>query len=103
LGGRGASGGAQGPPRHELHATNVVVAVGSVSKRPPIDGLDSVPIWTNREATLTRELPKSLIITGGGLTGVETGQVLVRFGVPTTIVQSGPRLSPTDHPRNSAV
>jgi len=88
---------------HQIEARNVVVAVGSVSKRPPIDGLDQIPIWTNREATLTRELPRSLVILGGGPTGCELAQVFVRFGVPTTIVQSGPRLSPTDHPRNSKV
>jgi pyruvate/2-oxoglutarate dehydrogenase complex dihydrolipoamide dehydrogenase (E3) component len=88
---------------HELGATNVVVAVGSVSKRPPIEGLDDVPTWTNREATLTRELPQSLVVLGGGPTGCELAQVYARFGVPVTIVQSGPRLAPTDHPRNSEV
>jgi pyruvate/2-oxoglutarate dehydrogenase complex dihydrolipoamide dehydrogenase (E3) component len=81
----------------------VVIAVGSVSKEPPIEGIDEVPTWTNREATLTRELPRSLVILGGGPTGCELAQAYVRFGVPTTIVQSGPRLAPTDHPRNSEV
>jgi pyruvate/2-oxoglutarate dehydrogenase complex dihydrolipoamide dehydrogenase (E3) component len=89
--------------KHELDATNIFIAVGSVSKRPPIEGLDEIPTWTNREATLTRELPKSLVVLGGGPTGCELAQVYVRFGVPTTIVQSGPRLAPTDHPRNSEV
>lgn len=88
---------------HELPARNVMVAVGSVSKSPPVEGLDQIPIWTNKEATLTRELPKSLVVLGGGPTGCELAQVFVRFGVPTTIVQSGPRLAPTDHPRNSQV
>ena len=88
---------------HELTARNVMIAVGSVSKRPPIEGIDEVPTWTNREATLTRELPASLLVLGGGPTGCELAQVYVRFGVPTTIVQSGPRLAPTDHPRNSDV
>ncbi len=88
---------------HELTAANVVVAVGSVSKRPPIEGLDTIPVWTNRQATLARELPASLLVLGGGPTGCELAQVYARFGVPTTIVQSGPRLAPTDHPRNSAV
>ncbi len=88
---------------HELAAANVVVAVGSVSKRPPIEGLEAVPVWTNRQATLARELPASLLILGGGPTGCEIAQVYARFGVPTTIVQSGPRLAPTDHPRNSEV
>jgi pyruvate/2-oxoglutarate dehydrogenase complex dihydrolipoamide dehydrogenase (E3) component len=86
---------------HMLTARNVIVAVGSVSKVPPLDGLAAVPVWTNRQATLARELPSSLLVLGGGPTGCELAQVYARFGVPTTIVQSGPRLAPTDHPRNS--
>jgi dihydrolipoamide dehydrogenase len=88
---------------HELATRNVVVAVGSTTKRPPIEGLDEIPVWTNREATLTRDLPRSLVVLGGGPTGCELAQVYARFGVPTTIVQSGSRLAPTDHPRNSEV
>ena len=81
----------------------VIVAVGSTSRVPPVQGLNEVPFWTNREATLTRELPKSLIVLGGGPTGCELAQGFARFGVPVTIAQSGDRLTPTDHPRNSAV
>jgi len=87
---------------HELGAREIVIAVGSVSKVPPVEGIGSVPTWTNRDATLARELPASLLVLGGGPTGCELAQVFVRFGVPTSIVQSGPRLAPTDHPRNSA-
>ena len=43
-----------------------------------------------REATLARELPRSLLVLGGGPTGCELAQVYARFGVPVTIVQSGP-------------
>jgi pyruvate/2-oxoglutarate dehydrogenase complex dihydrolipoamide dehydrogenase (E3) component len=87
---------------HRLEARHLVIAVGSHSKRPPVTGLDAIPVWTNREATLARELPKSLLVLGGGPTGCELAQAYVRFGVPVTIVQSGDRLMPTDHPRNSA-
>jgi pyruvate/2-oxoglutarate dehydrogenase complex dihydrolipoamide dehydrogenase (E3) component len=80
----------------------VVVATGSGSKRPPIPGLDAIEAWTNREASLARELPASLLVLGGGPTGCELAQVYARFGVPTIVVQSGDRLTPTDHPRNSA-
>ena len=88
---------------HRLAARNVVVAVGSTSKRPPIPGLEDIRCWTNEEATLTRELPASLVVLGGGPTGCELAQAFARFGVRVAIVQSGDRLSPTDHPRNSAV
>ena len=86
---------------HEIGGRNVVVAVGSASKVPPLPGLDGVRTWTNREATLARELPKRLVVLGGGPTGCELAQVYGRFGVSVTIVQSGDRLMPTDHPRNS--
>ena len=86
---------------HEIGGRNVMVAVGSTSKIPPLPGLDGIRLWTNREATLARELPRSLVVLGGGPTGCELAQVFVRFGVPVTIVQSGDRLMPTEHPRNS--
>ncbi len=86
---------------HELGARNIVIAVGSTSKLPPIEGIAATNPWTNREATLARELPRSLLILGGGPTGCELAQIYTRFGVPTTIVQSGPRLAPTEHPRSS--
>lgn len=88
---------------HDLSATNVIVAVGSNSRPLRIPGIEDIEVWTNQQATLARELPRSLLILGGGPTGCELAQVYARFGVPTTIVQSGPRLSPTDHPRNSEV
>ncbi len=84
-----------------LGGRNVVVAVGSTSKVPPIPGLAATEPWTNREATLVRALPISLLVLGGGPTGCELAQVYARFGVPTTIVQSGPRLAPTEHPRSA--
>jgi pyruvate/2-oxoglutarate dehydrogenase complex dihydrolipoamide dehydrogenase (E3) component len=86
---------------HEVGARNVVIAVGSTSKIPALEGLADTHPWTNKEATLTRELPKSLVVLGGGPTGCELAQVYARFGVPVTICQSGPRLVPTEHPRNA--
>jgi pyruvate/2-oxoglutarate dehydrogenase complex dihydrolipoamide dehydrogenase (E3) component len=87
--------------RHEVRGESVIVAVGSHSRRIGIPGIDAIDVWTNEQATLARELPRSLLVLGGGPTGCELAQVYARFGVPSTIVQSGPRLAPTDHPRNS--
>jgi pyruvate/2-oxoglutarate dehydrogenase complex dihydrolipoamide dehydrogenase (E3) component len=89
--------------RHVLTAADVVIAVGSHSRPIRIPGIERIDAWTNEQATLTRELPRSLLVLGGGPTGCELAQVFARFGVPVTIVQSGPRLAPTDHPRNSDV
>jgi pyruvate/2-oxoglutarate dehydrogenase complex dihydrolipoamide dehydrogenase (E3) component len=87
--------------RTEIEADTVVVATGSTSRVPPVPGLADCRVWTNVEATLVRELPPSIVVLGGGPTGCELAQVFARFGVPVTVVQSGDRLAPTDHPRNS--
>jgi len=84
---------------HELRATNVIVAVGSVGKVPKLDGLEEAGYWTNLEATSLRELPKSIVILGAGPSGIEIAQYLARYGVRTAIVG---RVNPTDHPKSSA-
>lgn len=88
---------------HRLRAREVVVAVGSVSTVPDIPGLAAAAPWTNEQATLTRELPRSLVILGGGPTGCELAQAYRRFGVPTTLVHSHPLLAAQMHPRNAEV
>src|SRR5574337_1146312 len=84
-----------------LAGGDVIVAVGSTSKDPPIEGVAACDPWTNREATSTRELPASLIVLGGGPTGVELAQVYARYGVPVALVEHNGRLLARDHPRNS--
>jgi len=86
-----------------LAARNIVVAIGSTSTVPPIPGLADARPWTNREGTATRELPRSLVVLGGGPTGIELAQVYARFGVAVSVVHSHERLNQRDHPRNSAV
>src|SRR4051812_47791839 len=84
-----------------LRARNLVLALGSNSRMPPIEDLATIKPWTNREATSTETLPKSFLVLGGGPTGVELAQVYARYGVPTTIVEHNERLLARDHPRNS--
>lgn len=83
----------------ELTAAHVVVATGSAALRPPIDGLDQVPVWTNREATGLREIPGRAVMIGGSAVGVELGQFLARMGTSVTMVQRGPRLLDREEPR----
>ena len=86
-----------------LHGEDIVIAVGSHSRIPDIVGLDTIDFWDNHQGTGTRELPRSLVIMGGGPTGTELAQAYARFGVPVTLIDSNPRILARDHPRNSAL
>jgi dihydrolipoamide dehydrogenase len=86
-----------------FRAKAILVSVGTNSTIPDdIEGIDQIRPWTNREATSTRELPKSLVVLGAGPTGVEMSQVFARYGVPTVLVSPHERINPNDHPRSSA-
>src|SRR6266581_3961674 len=93
-----------GPGRVEaggqlLEADHVVIATGSEPLRPAIDGLDQVPVWTNREATTVRNIPGRVLLIGGSAVGVELGQFYARMGAQVTIVQRADRLIDREDPR----
>jgi pyruvate/2-oxoglutarate dehydrogenase complex dihydrolipoamide dehydrogenase (E3) component len=99
---RGA-GRIAGPGRVDVAGTaletdRIVIATGTTSAVPPVDGLDSVDYWTNREATTLHEIPESAIVLGGGPVGVELGQMLSRFGSDVTIVDTADRLLAREEP-----
>ena len=81
-----------------VSARSVVVATGSVPSSPPVDGIDDVSAWTNREATQVKEIPASLVILGGGVVGVEMATAYQRLGARVTLVQHGDRLVPSTEP-----
>lgn len=76
----------------------IVVATGAKPVIPPIPGLSDVDYWTNRDVVEATELPRSLIVLGGGAIGCEFSQVLARFGVLVTIVEAAPRLLALEEP-----
>ena len=73
----------------ELPYDRLVLATGSRPAIPPIDGLDTVEYWTNREATRTHKVPRSLVVMGGGPVGCELAQFFSRMGAQVTIVERG--------------
>jgi pyruvate/2-oxoglutarate dehydrogenase complex dihydrolipoamide dehydrogenase (E3) component len=95
------SGSTTGGAPIEVEADNVIVAVGSHSKIPPLPGLDGIEFWTNKMGTGTRALPDGLVILGGGPSGVELSQVYARYGVAVTIVHPRDRIHDREHPRSS--
>ncbi|HZC18292.1 MAG TPA: NAD(P)/FAD-dependent oxidoreductase, partial [Rubrobacteraceae bacterium] len=82
-----------------LEADHIVIATGSAQNMLPIEGIEDVTVWTNREATTTREVPGQAVIVGGGANGVETSQWLSRLGCNVTIVQSPDTLVNREDPQ----
>ena len=76
----------------ELAYDRLVLATGSRPLIPPVAGLDSVEYWTNRDATRTHKVPRSLAVMGGGPVGAELAQFFSRMGSQVTIVEQGERL-----------
>ena len=72
--------------RHTAH--HVVIACGADAVIPPIPGLrDLDGIWTNREATGMKAVPRRLFVLGGGPVGVEMAQAIRRLGAEVVLVE----------------
>ena len=71
----------------------VVLATGTSAALPPIEGLAEARPWTNREITAAKEVPRRLVVIGGGAVGVEMAQGFRRLGSEEVSVLEGlPRL-----------
>ena len=70
----------------------VVVATGSAAAMPPIEGLDSVGAWNNREGTTAKHVPESMVVLGGGPVGCELSQAWASLGCRVTLIEGGPRV-----------
>ncbi len=77
-----------------LSAERVLVATGSRTAVPPIEGLDGVDWIDHVSALELTELPESLLVVGGGPVGLELAQIFFRFGSSVTLVQGAERISP---------
>jgi dihydrolipoamide dehydrogenase len=74
-------------------AEHVVLACGADPVVPPVPGLRSLEgVWTTREATSMRAVPRSLVVLGGGPAGIELAQVVRRLGGHVTLVHGGAHL-----------
>jgi dihydrolipoamide dehydrogenase len=76
----------------------VVVATGSGARMPPIDGLDSVRAWNNRDGTTSKLLPESMVVLGGGPVGCELAQAWSTLGTKVTLIEGGERLLTREEP-----
>jgi pyruvate/2-oxoglutarate dehydrogenase complex dihydrolipoamide dehydrogenase (E3) component len=76
----------------------IVLATGSGAAMPPIEGLDAVHAWNNRDATTAKDVPESMVVLGGGPVGCELAQAWSSLGCRVTLVEAGERLLAREEP-----
>ena len=81
-----------------LQAKKILIATGSSTHIPPIEGLESVKYLTNREALSLGKLPERLLIIGAGPLGLEVAQMLAHFGSQGTLLANHERVLPHYEP-----
>jgi mercuric reductase len=76
-----------------LSAKRILIATGSRTAVPPVEGIDDVDWLDHVSALDLTELPESLLVVGGGPVGLEFGQTFARFGSTVTIVDAVDRIA----------
>jgi len=84
-----------------LTTRSIVIAAGARPFAPPIPGLAEVGYLTSDNVWALRELPKRLVVLGGGPIGSELTQTFARFGAQVTQVEMGPRIMIREDPEVS--
>ncbi len=76
----------------------IVVATGSGAAMPPVEGLDSVRAWNNRDATTAKRVPASMVVLGGGPVGSELALAWSTLGTQVTLIDGEERLLHREEP-----
>lgn len=77
----------------------VVLATGTRPSLPPVEGLAEAQPWDNRDATAVKDVPRRLLVLGGGAVGVEMAQAMRRLGSEhVTVIEVAPRLLVREEP-----
>jgi dihydrolipoamide dehydrogenase len=75
---------------------SAIIATGSSALRPPIEGIDSERCVDSTGLLAQNEVPRRIVILGGGIIGCEFASILARFGSEVTIVEMLPKLIPLE-------
>jgi mercuric reductase len=86
----------------EVEGERMLIATGSRTAVPPVDGIDEID-WVDHVSALElEEVPASLLVVGAGAVGLELGQAFARFGARVTIVDAADRVAPLADAESSA-
>ena len=77
-----------------IEATNTIIATGSKPSTLPFISIDKKRIITSTEALSLTEIPKHLIVIGGGVIGLELGSVYSRLGSEVSVIEYMPTITP---------
>ena len=77
-----------------LTYADLVIATGCEPVAPPIEGLADIPAWTTAQSLCSPDLPRRLIVLGGGPAGCELAQIYATFGSQVTLIEAEHTLLP---------
>lgn len=83
-----------GEKTETVEAKNIIIATGSKPANLPFIALDKERIITSTEALELKEIPKHMIVIGGGVIGLELGQVYRRLGAEVSVIEYADRIVP---------
>lgn len=78
-----------------IEGTDIIIATGSKPSTLPFITLDKERVITSTEALKLNEVPKHLLVIGGGVIGLELGSVYKRLGADVTVIEYAPKITPT--------
>ena len=83
-----------GKESQTIEAKNTIIATGSKPATLPFIEIDKERIITSTEALCLKEIPKKLVVIGGGVIGLELGQVYCRLGSEVSVIEYADRITP---------
>jgi dihydrolipoamide dehydrogenase len=86
----------KGDETETIHGDNIILATGSTPLIPQISGVNEVDFHTSDTIFDIKEIPKSIVIIGGGVIGVEFACIFASLNVEVTIVEMAPQLLPNE-------
>ena len=79
-----------------IQAEAIIIASGSTPASLAVAGVDGKGVMNSNEALEMKTVPKSVLIIGGGVYGMEFAQIMLRLGVEVTVVEMMPNILPTE-------